>query len=256
MRGQARDYDGWGAGDGHGANPGWSWAECLPYFLRHEDFHKGADTFHAAPGFDPTGKRQGGEWRVEKQRLHWPILDAFLAARGRGRRAALRRLQPRRQRRRRLLRRQPARRHSLERDQGVPAAGVSSREPAGLDRRPHPPRRLRQACVRAASRSRRSAAASRSRRSSRPAARSSSRPARSAVRRSCSSRESATRACWRRTASPRGCALPGVGENLQDHLQIRAVYGVEGAKTLNTMAATPWGKALSACATCGRAAAR
>ena len=38
--------------------------------------------------------------------------------------------------------------------------------------------------------------------------------------------------------------LPGVGENLQDHLQIRAVYGVEGAKTLNTMAATLWGKAM------------
>ncbi len=80
MRGQARDYDGWGRGDGHGANPGWSWAECLPYFLRHEDFHKGADAFHAAPGFDRTGKRPGGEWRVEKQRLHWPILDAFAAA--------------------------------------------------------------------------------------------------------------------------------------------------------------------------------
>ena len=80
MRGQARDYDAWGAGDGHGANPGWSWAECLPAFLKHEDFYKGADAFHAAPGFDPSGKRAGGEWRVEKQRLHWPILDAFAAA--------------------------------------------------------------------------------------------------------------------------------------------------------------------------------
>ena len=39
-------------------------------------------------------------------------------------------------------------------------------------------------------------------------------------------------------------ALPGVGANLQDHLQIRAVYGIEGAKTLNTMAATLWGKAM------------
>jgi len=38
--------------------------------------------------------------------------------------------------------------------------------------------------------------------------------------------------------------LPGVGANLQDHLQIRAVYGVEGARTLNTMAATLWGKAM------------
>jgi len=56
MRGQARDYDGWGAL----GNAGWSWAECLPYFLKHEDFHKGADAFHAAPGFDPTGARSGG----------------------------------------------------------------------------------------------------------------------------------------------------------------------------------------------------
>jgi choline dehydrogenase len=39
-------------------------------------------------------------------------------------------------------------------------------------------------------------------------------------------------------------ALPGVGENLQDHLQIRAVFSVEGVKTLNTMARSWWGKAL------------
>jgi choline dehydrogenase len=38
--------------------------------------------------------------------------------------------------------------------------------------------------------------------------------------------------------------LPGVGENLQDHLQIRAVYAVSGVKTLNTMASTLWGKAM------------
>ncbi len=80
MRGQARDYDGWASGDGFGANPGWGWADCLPYFLKHEDFHRGADPFHAAPGFDPTGERPGGEWRVEKQRLRWDVLDAFAAA--------------------------------------------------------------------------------------------------------------------------------------------------------------------------------
>ena len=76
MRGQARDYDHWGAL----GNDGWSWAECLPHFLKHEDFYKGADAFHAAPGFDDTGARQGGEWRVEKQRLRWDILDAFAQA--------------------------------------------------------------------------------------------------------------------------------------------------------------------------------
>jgi choline dehydrogenase len=70
MRGQTRDYDGWGAGDGHGANPGWSWNACLPDFLAHEDSHRGSDAHH----------RAGGEWRVERQRLSWEILDAFAQA--------------------------------------------------------------------------------------------------------------------------------------------------------------------------------
>jgi choline dehydrogenase len=38
-------------------------------------------------------------------------------------------------------------------------------------------------------------------------------------------------------------ALPGVGENLQDHLQIRAVFQVQGTKTLNVIANSLWGKA-------------
>jgi len=38
--------------------------------------------------------------------------------------------------------------------------------------------------------------------------------------------------------------LPGVGENLQDHLQIRAVFEVQGVKTLNTLANSLWGKGL------------
>jgi choline dehydrogenase len=33
-------------------------------------------------------------------------------------------------------------------------------------------------------------------------------------------------------------ALPGVGENLQDHLQMRMVFKVDGARTLNAMAST------------------
>ncbi|MCP1367012.1 GMC oxidoreductase, partial [Halomonas sp. BBD48] len=35
---------------------------------------------------------------------------------------------------------------------------------------------------------------------------------------------------------------PGVGENLQDHLQLRMIYRVEGAKTLNEIAGTWFGK--------------
>lgn len=77
MRGQSRDYDQWAdlAGDAR-----WRWDFCVPYFKRHEDHWRGPDQLHGAPGFDPQGRRQGGEWRVERQRLSWDILDAFAAA--------------------------------------------------------------------------------------------------------------------------------------------------------------------------------
>ncbi len=77
MRGQSRDYDGWAQACGDDA---WRWEHCLPYFLRHEDHWRGDSEFHASPGFDASGARSGGEWRVEKQRLSWPILDAFAQA--------------------------------------------------------------------------------------------------------------------------------------------------------------------------------
>ena len=67
MRGQSRDYDQWAQLTGDAS---WRWDQCLPYFKQHEDFHKGADDLHGA----------GGEWRVDKQRLRWEILDAFSQA--------------------------------------------------------------------------------------------------------------------------------------------------------------------------------
>jgi choline dehydrogenase len=63
LRGQARDFDQWR----QMGNEGWGWDDVLPYFRRSEDFVHGADEAHGA----------GGEWRVEEQRLSWPILDAF-----------------------------------------------------------------------------------------------------------------------------------------------------------------------------------
>jgi len=63
MRGQARDYDEWRSL----GNPGWGWDDVLPVFKRSEDYHLGADASHG----------EGGEWRVERQRLSWEILDAF-----------------------------------------------------------------------------------------------------------------------------------------------------------------------------------
>ncbi|MGF1619005.1 MAG: GMC family oxidoreductase [Rhodomicrobiaceae bacterium] len=66
MRGQARDYDGWR----QLGNAGWAWDDVLPYFRKSEDYALGADDMHGT----------GGEWRVESQRLSWPILDAFIEA--------------------------------------------------------------------------------------------------------------------------------------------------------------------------------
>lgn len=66
MRGQARDYDQWR----QLGNAGWGWDDVLPYFKRSEDYSHGADALHGA----------GGEWRVEEMRLSWEILDAFRAA--------------------------------------------------------------------------------------------------------------------------------------------------------------------------------
>src|SRR5690606_32601187 len=50
----------------------------------------------------------------------------------------------------------------------------------------------------------------------------------------------------RRHGLPVHVELPGVGANLQDHLQIRAVFKLNNAKTLNTMVSNRAGKALVA----------
>ena len=243
MRGQARDYDGWGRGDGHGANPGWSWQECLPYFLRHEDHHRGADAFHAAPGFDPSGKRAGGEWRVEKQRLRWDILDAFAAA---ARQAGI-----------------PATDDFNRGDnEGIGYFEVNQRGGVRWNAtkaflrpalsRPnlqvwtgaHISRLLFEEPLRAVGVEVIQAGAG----------------GRTEARvRSGGEVILATGAVGtpqilqlsgvgpggllQRHGVPVVRDLPGVGGNLQDHLQIRAVYAVDGVRTLNTMANSLWGKA-------------
>ncbi|MGE8308550.1 MAG: GMC family oxidoreductase [Pseudomonas protegens] len=66
MRGQAADYDSWAAE----GNPGWGWDQVLPLFKKSENHFAGGSELHGA----------AGEWRVERQRLSWPILDAFRSA--------------------------------------------------------------------------------------------------------------------------------------------------------------------------------
>lgn len=66
MRGQARDYDHWAQ---LGCS-GWGWDDILLLFRRQEDFYRGASDLHGA----------GGAIRVEEARVKWDVLDAFLAA--------------------------------------------------------------------------------------------------------------------------------------------------------------------------------
>ncbi|MBF8764029.1 MULTISPECIES: GMC family oxidoreductase [Pseudomonas] len=63
MRGQAADYDHWASL----GNRGWAWKDVLPLFKQSESHHGGASEHHGG----------NGEWRVERQRYSWPILDAF-----------------------------------------------------------------------------------------------------------------------------------------------------------------------------------
>jgi choline dehydrogenase len=96
MRGQARDYEQWAQLTG---DDSWSWRNALPYFKLHEDHYLGANAMHGAkgapsellegPASAPNEElwrkllrhhQAGGEWRIEKQRVRWDILDAFSQA--------------------------------------------------------------------------------------------------------------------------------------------------------------------------------
>jgi choline dehydrogenase len=65
MRGQAGDYESWVQATGDNA---WSWENALRRYKEFEDYQIGdANQWHS----------KGGEWTVSKQRLHWPIMDRF-----------------------------------------------------------------------------------------------------------------------------------------------------------------------------------
>jgi len=241
MRGQARDYDHWGAL----GNAGWSWAECLPNFLKHEDFYQGADAFHAAPGFDPKGRRQGGEWRVEKQRLRWDILDAFAQAAqqagiphsedfNRGDNEGVGYFQVNQRRGTRWNATRGFLHPVLDRDnlqvwtgahisRVLLERGDAGLRAVGVEVLPH----------------------------------GGGEPVRARATREVILSTGAVGTPQLLQLSGIGAGallqqhgvelrheLPGVGENLQDHLQVRAVFQVDGVRTLNTMTNSLWGKAL------------
>ncbi len=63
MRGQRSDFDQWAAL----GNRGWGWDDVLPVFKASENYQHGADEFHG----------DQGELRVEERRVNWEILDAW-----------------------------------------------------------------------------------------------------------------------------------------------------------------------------------
>lgn len=64
MRGQVGDYEAWVQATGDEA---WSWENALKRYKSFEDYHSTANQWHS----------KGGEWTVSKQRLRWPIMDRF-----------------------------------------------------------------------------------------------------------------------------------------------------------------------------------
>jgi choline dehydrogenase-like flavoprotein len=68
MRGHRADYDGWAAQ----GNPGWSWAEVLPRFLRAENNERGAGPLHGT----------GGPLNVADLRSPNPFVERFIEAAG------------------------------------------------------------------------------------------------------------------------------------------------------------------------------
>ncbi|WP_426400874.1 GMC family oxidoreductase (plasmid) [Ralstonia sp. R-29] len=245
MRGQARDYAHWANVTGDEA---WSWENCLADFRAHEDHYR-LDAEEAAGLGGQTAAfgalhGSGGEWRVEKQRLRWEVLDAFAEAaqqagipatedfnggdnfgvsyfevnqrsgwRWNASKAFLR---PVRRQRPNLTVWTGAQvcRLLFERGEGGQQAccGVELIQQG------------QQHSVRAAREVVLSAGAIGSPQ---------------LLQLSGIGNES----LLKMHQIPVVHHLPGVGENLQDHLQIRSVYKVQGVRTLNTQATTLWGKA-------------
>ena len=223
MRGQAADYDGWAAA----GNPGWAWRDVLPLFKRSENHFAGTSEWHGGDG----------EWRVERQRLSWEILEAFRDAAAQSGIA------------------------SVEDFNGGDNEGCSYfqvNQKRGVrwnaskaflrDIRQRPNLQV----LTGAEAERLELEGGRARALH---LRSQGRALRVAARREiilCAGAIGSPALLQRSGIGPRPLLerlgigvhheLPGVGENLQDHLQLRLIYRVEGVKTLNRIAATPWGK--------------
>ena len=206
----------------------WSWNSVLPVFKRSEDHHAGATESHGA----------GGPWRVEKQRLKWKILEEFSTA-PRNRPAF------------------PPPMTSIAATTPASATSTSIRNAAfaGMHRRrfcvPHSSGRISPsspARTRSASYSKDAAAPA-----SNIAATTSDYLAKARCEVILSSGAVNSPQLLELSGIGNGARLQnlgievvkdlrGVGENLQDHLQLRMAYKVDGVRTLNTASAHWWGK--------------
>jgi choline dehydrogenase len=235
MRGQARDYDGWAAATGDAA---WRWNECLPFFKQHENHWRGDEGLAGADFAAHHG--HGGEWRVERQRRRWEILDAFAAA---AREAGLPETSD----------------FNRGNNEGVGYFEVNQRRGVRWNTTKA---FLRPARGRANLTVRTGVMATKLLLEGSRVAGVELQPARGAAVPVYAGREVVLAAGAigtpqllqlsgigpRALLAEHGIALrhelPGVGENLQDHLQIRAVFAVQGVPTLNTIANRWWGKAM------------
>ncbi len=223
MRGQAADYDGWAAA----GNPGWAWHDVLPLFKRSENHFAGASDLHGGDG----------EWRVEQQRLSWDILEAFREAAGQSGIASIddfnagdnegcSYFQVNQKRGVRWNASKAFLRDSYQRPNLQVLTDAEAERLELADGR---------ACA--------------------LYLRWQGQALRVAARREiilCAGAIGSPALLQRSGIGPKALLerlgvgvrheLPGVGENLQDHLQLRLIYRVEGVKTLNRIAATPWGK--------------
>ncbi|MDP1654894.1 MAG: GMC family oxidoreductase N-terminal domain-containing protein [Hylemonella sp.] len=262
MRGQSRDYDQWADLTG---DDSWRWEQVLPYFKQHEDYYKGADALHGAKGV-PTelldlkghaGDKEvdlyrklmrhhqtGGEWRIEKQRLRWDVLDAFAQAAvqagipatedfNRGNNEGVGYFEVNQKKGFRwntanaFLRPKCYGRPNFEMWTSAQVARlVIDTQPDGSQRCSGVQVWTGQEMVTVTAK-REVVLSAGSIGSPQILQLSGIGPA----------------ALLQQHGVPLVHELPGVGANLQDHLQIRSVYKVKGVKTLNTMANSLWGKA-------------
>ena len=231
MRGQKRDYARWAELTG---DPSWHWDTVLPYFKRHEDHYGGASEWHGA----------GGEWRIERQRLRWDILEAWSRAaqqagvpasedfnrgdnEGVGYFEVNQKSGWRWNTAKAFLRPTCLQRPNFTLWTGAQATGLQLERDAdgawrcrGID--------LVKDGQRVPVRARRELVLS-----------AGSIGSVQILQLSGIGDAAKLQACG---VTPQH-ELPGVGMNLQDHLQIRAVYKVRGTKTLNRIASSWWGKA-------------